>query len=434
MNSFIRKIMYQYHKEIVQKGIFQGILDATFYYWGDIIALLQRLVGKIFVQVQPERIAFMSTPDYADNARALSEYIVSRNEKFDILWFVSNPRAMRKQYPDLPVRFYAKERIHNHYRWKSLMAAYSCGTIFYTHNFILYREGKKKEQTIVNLWHGCGYKDSEKEKTKKKNLKFDYALVPGKLFIPTKAEFFCAEPKTILPIGYPRYDLMLNESCLGKKYAEQLKSENTDCLIIWMPTFRKSVNMEFPEDHICYGYDIPLCRDINDLFEIDRICKEEGITVCIKRHPMQQRYSCEEQEFNRIKFISNEDLTKIGVQLYEIIQYTDGLVSDYSSISIDYLLLDKPIAFSLDDYELYKRTRGFVFEDPLSYMPGEHLYNVTDLIHYLKSVADGEDRYKEERSKLCNIAHNPTSQYSARIFHTFLQKEKKWESQEHRKQ
>ncbi len=39
------------------------------------------------------------------------------------------------------------------------------------------------------------------------------------------------------------------------------------------------------------------------------------------------------------------------------------LVSDYSSVAIDYLLLDRPLGFTLDDYEAYTESRGWVFDD-----------------------------------------------------------------------
>ena len=64
---------------------------------------------------------------------------------------------------------------------------------------------------------------------------------------------------------------------------------------------------------------------------------------------------------------------------YELIGISDGLLSDYSSVAVDYLLLDRPLGYVLADYNIYKEKRGFVFEDPLEYMPGEKIYNVCDI-------------------------------------------------------
>ncbi len=51
---------------------------------------------------------------------------------------------------------------------------------------------------------------------------------------------------------------------------------------------------------------------------------------------------------------------KEGLQLYEFIHCADALVSDYSSVAIDYLLLDRPLGFTLDDYKEYTQSRGWV--------------------------------------------------------------------------
>ena len=86
--------------------------------------------------------------------------------------------------------------------------------------------------------------------------------------------------------------------------------------------------------------------------------------------------------------------------MYMFIALTDALISDYSSVAVDYLIVDRPIAFTLDDYEAYKKTRGFVFENPLIYMPGHHLYTFDDLEHFLLDVSMGLDPYKEQRAQV----------------------------------
>ena len=58
-------------------------------------------------------------------------------------------------------------------------------------------------------------------------------------------------------------------------------------------------------------------------------------------------------------------MEKKQIKLYELIGISDGLLSDYSSVAVDYLLLDRPLGYVLADYNIYKEKRGFVFEDPL---------------------------------------------------------------------
>ena len=55
--------------------------------------------------------------------------------------------------------------------------------------------------------------------------------------------------------------------------------------------------------------------------------------------------------------------------------------------------------------ESYRNTRGFVFENPEAYMPGEKIYNLEDLKDYFSHIAVGEDPFKEERRRLLPAMH-----------------------------
>ena len=69
-------------------------------------------------------------------------------------------------------------------------------------------------------------------------------------------------------------------------------------------------------------------------------------------------------------------------------------------MAIDYLLLNRPIGFTLDDYDAYTESRGWVFEDPLEYMPGEHIYNVQQFEQFVLDVKNGKDDYENQRKAI----------------------------------
>ena len=79
----------------------------------------------------------------------------------------------------------------------------------------------------------------------------------------------------------------------------------------------------------------------------------------------------------------------------------DALISDYSSAAYDFMHADKPIAYTLDDAEDYKL--GFLFENPLDYMPGHIVYNQEEFMDFIKDVIDGKDPYKEERRRISDL-------------------------------
>ena len=84
---------------------------------------------------------------------------------------------------------------------------------------------------------------------------------------------------------------------------------------------------------------------------------------------------------------------------------TDVLITDYSSISTDYVLLNKPIIYTLDDYEEYKNSRGFSIDDPKQYFVGYHVHNKEELFVAIGDCADGLDIYLNERNKMLPQMH-----------------------------
>lgn len=84
---------------------------------------------------------------------------------------------------------------------------------------------------------------------------------------------------------------------------------------------------------------------------------------------------------------------------------TDFLIADYSSVFLEYLLLDKPIGFAIPDYDEYKKKRGFIFENAQLYMPGYKMFKKHDLFDFLALIGAGIDEYKEERKAICDRIH-----------------------------
>lgn len=86
----------------------------------------------------------------------------------------------------------------------------------------------------------------------------------------------------------------------------------------------------------------------------------------------------------------------------EIMDYLpafDKLITDYSSIYLDFLCMDKPVAFLHYDFDQYKSKVGFSLEyDEIT--PGPKLHNQEELIDFIISE---EDSYIEERSQIRSL-------------------------------
>ena len=49
----------------------------------------------------------------------------------------------------------------------------------------------------------------------------------------------------------------------------------------------------------------------------------------------------------------------------ELLCCADVLITDYSSVFFEFLLMDKPIIFFAPDYDIYSQSRGFYLDYPL---------------------------------------------------------------------
>lgn len=286
--------------------------------------------------------------------------------------------------------------------------------VFFTHNSPLSGFSKKDGQTVVNLWHGCGYKDRKTNDSWITKNPFDYALVPGKVFIKIKSKFWSCKTNQVLPIGYPRYDDFFSINQFTKDYYRNLK-ENCKFLFMWMPTYRKTDIGTFSIEKMNNIFELPVLSSEMELEKLNDYCRNKKIKICIKRHPLQKRYESESSNFSNICFIDNNSLDKMNVNLYGLMSLIDGLITDYSSTAIDFLLLNKAIGFTLDDMDKYKEAQGFVFSDPLKYMPGDYICTFNDMTKFLNDVSLGMDKNFEKRHKILEEVHNPCLNYCERI-------------------
>jgi CDP-glycerol glycerophosphotransferase (TagB/SpsB family) len=91
------------------------------------------------------------------------------------------------------------------------------------------------------------------------------------------------------------------------------------------------------------------------------------------------------------------------IDIYPILPHADVLVTDYSSVFFDFLLLDRPIVFYVPDCERYLRERGFVLNFD-SYTPGPKAKSFEELLLVLDNVFLGKDEFVEQRKRVQQYA------------------------------
>ena len=145
---------------------------------------------------------------------------------------------------------------------------------------------------------------------------------------------------------------------------------------------------------------LPIFSKFKELDKLNAFLAKNNVLIVIKIHHYANFKS---QEYSNIKYVTNDDLEKTKTKLYSFVKDFDSLVTDYSSIFPDYILLDRPIGFTVDDYETYKKERGFSIKDPIQYMAGNQIKNIDDFYGYIDDLVYGKDKYKNERGRVNKI-------------------------------
>lgn len=252
----------------------------------------------------------------------------------------------------------------------------------------------------------CGIMDK-----KYKNFAFtpqEYEKI-DKVFITSKMNMlmqsaFSAIPENKYEItGNPRTDTLLLSD--GKNNLELLLEKKIDGkkIIFNMPTF-----------HIHENSGIVNGTNFNDSFKINNFEYEkfnkflmENNIICISKvHHAEERVITEkvkDKKLENLIFISNKDLEDKGLDLYEILNCADGLITDYSSIYGDFLFMNKPIVFVNIDIEEYREERGISLEPYDFWTAGPKVQTQDGLEkELLKSLLD-ESYYKQKREELRDV-------------------------------
>ncbi len=87
-------------------------------------------------------------------------------------------------------------------------------------------------------------------------------------------------------------------------------------------------------------------------------------------------------------------------EVNDVLPQIDVVVSDYSSIYIDYLLLDRPCIFLPYDFEEYCAKRSLLVDDYDFWTPGDKPATMAEFIHSLKTALDHPAQESEQRQRI----------------------------------
>ena len=345
---------------------------------------------KYFGRITPDPCTwvFSSTDNrhYNYNSRYLFEYVRDNLPEITPLFVINDPELRNSLSSK-----YGKQYFIETESIQGIRQALSAGVWFTSAGLPAYGTGLHKKRLIINLWHGVPLKkiallDPNLKKAAriyfKKIFSENYTciLTTSHELIPLMARSFAVSEDKIKVWGQPRNDgLFQKNDCreiLGQLFPDLPEYTKT---VLYAPTFRDYGQVQlFP------------FKDF-DQKQLEAFLDEKNMLLFIRTHVAEQG-SAAPYLGKRIRFLGNEQAEDVT----GILNIFDCLITDYSSIYIDYLLTDKPMIFLPYDRQQYLDGRGMNFDyDDVTPGPKPETFN-----DFLDALSPKEDFWKSERTRV----------------------------------
>ena len=377
--AFLRSTMYyQFFQEIIYASLMKAFSSFFSKKIDKNLIILSAYGGKAFT----------------DNTKYIYKYLVE-NTNFKAIWF-TNSHELRSE---LKTKGYGA---HYKFNISAIKLLRRAKYIFTTHGvFDVLPINFSPETTFVCTWHGVQNKRNSSLHGPIKFSKFakylnltsyndnymDYFITPSgtKKDIKLIENYFQIPTTKIVTTGYPRNDILFTEN---PDFIEKIKAgykipKKIKKLLLYAPTFRD------------YSFTAKLPFTNEELIELnDHLIVNRSILI-MKAHMFEK--IIEFQNFSNIKIAPK------NADIQELLAITDILITDYSSVYCDFLLVNKPILLFTYDYDRFmKEGRGFYY-DFKKIAPGPLLYTGKELINAIKNIDEICKDFDERRLKTREI-------------------------------
>lgn len=329
---------------------------------------------------------------YFDNSKYLFEYIKDNHREIEAWWMTSNK--------EIYIEYQNKINILYKYSLKGLVYALQSHVVIITHSIQvdLFPFMNNKKKIKVQLWHGIPIK----------KIGHDDMYGYGRKSIIKQIKNF------MFPFDKDRFDLIISSSDEDKKNMSSAFRANINKVIVTGYPRNDDLSYQVfePTNRILYA---PTLRDgigkKIDLFsgfgfnikKMNEFLIKEDLFLDIKMHPVNELDETIKQEIENYERIN---LLPSLMEINDKLKKYKMLISDYSGIYIDYLLLNRPIIFAPFDFEKYLQKNRQLYFDYDFITPGPKCRNWAMVLDSIKDFQNNHLNYHEERIKIKNLFHN----------------------------
>ncbi len=253
----------------------------------------------------------------------------------------------------------------------------------------------KENLRVIQIWHALGALKKfgysildEKEGSSRKlaevmnmHQNYTYVLTSSENTKKYFAEAFNVSEEKMKVIPLPRVDFLLSseykENVTQKFYNIYSELEKSKKSILYVPTFRKNIKSD----------DFSKITDVIDFSKYNLIIKTHDDTELVY--------------VDKDKYYSK----KTGITGLELLHVADYIITDYSAITYEAAVINKPIYFYNYDYDDYKVNRGFYinYQDE---MPGLISKDILNIIQEIEKDNFDYERLKKFKEKYIETKYN----------------------------
>lgn len=278
---------------------------------------------------------------------------------------------------------------------------------------------------VLQLWHGVGFKRIELDKWRNETGSYRWFSQPrvfwlrvlfyrftGRMVrygaVSTTSHFY--RDQVFMPAfvsdhfpltGYPRNAFNTFPADTDSLLWSNVDAETARQLGAWTQQGRKLVIVA---PTMRDSGAVPMKLDDTTVQAIDVFAETHGFEFLFKFHPSEP---CADSITGRHLHRCSADS-----DIYPLLPQADALITDYSSIYMDYLLLDRPVFFLIPDGDNYAREDRQLQFDPADMMPGPITDSWEALLAVLANRA-ARDSYADARMRLRSKAFDALPQEQA---------------------
>ena len=129
---------------------------------------------------------------------------------------------------------------------------------------------------------------------------------------------------------------------------------------------------------------------MEELSRLNRFLQETSSLLIVKIHPMDALQQVNFEKFSNLMIIKPQDFQE---QLYPLLGASHYLLTDYSSVWVDYSILRRPIGFVMNDIEEYRNSRGLTIDNLDKKLPGTIIDTYQKLTEFISNPPEFDDTH-----------------------------------------